>query len=232
MSNSLTNISSQHPEAGRFDVEKSTKQQFAKVFQTHDWQLFKKVADCYIEQAVRLRKRHVVATPGLELLIRNSQKRLLIGVGVELVVKALFLKLGYAINKPLDPKRPKVPLPWSEVEKLQLKVDETFTLGVLIERLGSVISLNNKEAIVRGLRIARVFRNKEAHIVTPKHAFKVSSYRQIEAALRELYRQGFNESLWVRFSLGPTDQPKWKLTPSANRNGWPGAYSSNPSSKP
>jgi len=196
---------------GTYSIERSTKQQFAKLFRRHDWPLFKNVADCYLKQAAYLRKKNVVATEDLALLVRNSQKRLLIGVGVELLVKALYLKLGYAINKPSGPKRAKAPLLWRDAEMLELKDDDTFTLGELIEWLDRVMVLNNRDTIDHGLRIAKVFRNKEAHIVTSRHAFKVASYRQIESALRELYRQGFGESLRVRFSLGPTDRPAWRI---------------------
>lgn len=233
MSDSSAKTSSTQHEDDAHSVERFTKQQFAKLFRQHDWRLFKNVADCYLKQAAYLRKKNIVATEDLALLIRNSQKRLFIGVGVELLVKALYLKLGYAINKPSGRKGPKAPVVWSDAENLDLKDDDTFTLSQLIEWLDKVMVLENKDAIDRGLRIAKVFRNKEAHIVTPKHAFKVASYRQIESALRELYRQGFSESLWVRFSLGPTDRPKWRTVPYIRDcDGRPPANTSSPFSNP
>jgi hypothetical protein len=195
-----------------YSVEQTVKQQFARVFRGTDWYLFKSVADCYLRQAAFLRKRHVVATSDLALLIRNSQKRLLIGIGSELVLKALYLKLGYVINKPVDRKHLKGPITLNEAAHVPLERADTFTLSELIDWLGKVIVLSNKEDIDRGLRTAKVFRNKEAHVVTATHAFKISSYRHIELALRELYRQAFNERLSVRFSLGPTDRPMWRIS--------------------
>lgn len=128
-------------------------------------------------------------------------------------MKALYLKRGYVINKPSDRKQWKAPLTLNEGARVPLERADTFTLSELIDWLGKVIVLTNKETIDRGLRTAKVFRNKEAHVVTATHAFKVSSYRHIELALRELYQQAFNESLSVRFSLGPTDRPVWPITP-------------------
>ena len=230
--NSNKTSTTQHEDDAQ-SIERSTKQQFAKLFRQHDWRLFKNVADCYLKQAAYLRKKNIVATEDLALLIRNSQKRLFIGVGIELLVKALYLKLGYAINKPSVGERPKAPLLWSDAENLELKDDDTFTLSQLIEWLDKVIVLDKKNVIDRGLRIAKVFRNKEAHIVTPKHAFKATSYRQIESALRELYRQGFNESLGVRFSLGPTDLARWRTVPcTTDGEGRASANTSKPFSNP
>ncbi len=137
-------------------VEQTVKQQFARVFCSADWYLFKNVADCYLRQAAFLRKRHIVATTDLALLIRNSQKRLLIGIGTELVLKALYLKPGYHINKPSDRKQLKGPLALNEGTRLPLKSADTFTLSELIDWLGKVILLS-KEEFHRGLRTAKVF---------------------------------------------------------------------------
>jgi hypothetical protein len=194
-------------------VESSVKQQFARVFRESDWRLFKKMADCYFRQAAFLLKHHLGVPPDLKLLVRNSQKRLFIGVGTELILKALYLKNGYAVNRPEDGNKTlKFPFTLKEVAGQQLLEDETFLLGMLIDHLGKVISLNDRETILKGLKIAKVFRNKEGHVVTSRHTFDLSNYRNIESALRELYRTGFEETLKVQFSLAPNEKPVWQLT--------------------
>jgi len=87
-------------------------------------------------------------------------------------------------------------------------------LGVLIDQIKKVIVLSEWEAVLRGLRIAQVFRNKEGHVVTPRHAYVASNYRDIESTLRGLYRVGFGETLEVRFSLGRNEEPLWRICPT------------------
>jgi hypothetical protein len=195
-------------------IEKSIKQQFARVFQRSDWRRFKRVADVYLRQAAFLRKRDIKAPPNLKLLLRNSQKRLLIGVGVELLLKALYLKNGYAINKPEDGNKTlRLPFRIEKGTASHLLDDETFTLANLIDHTSNVIRLSDGGTVMRGLKIAKVFRNKEGHVVTSQHAFDPANYRDIELTLRELYRQGFSESLSVRFSLERNEHPIWKVVP-------------------
>jgi len=197
------------------DVEKSVKQQFAKVFKPADWHLFKDVAEYYLRQAAFLRKRDVNAASKLKLLVRNSQKRLFIGVGIELLLKALYLKNGYAINKPeRENKTLKMPFKLDEATASQLVEAETFSLDKLIDQIERVLHLNNRVSVVRGLKIAKVFRNKEGHSVTALHAFDASNYVDIETSLRELYLVGFHETLTVRFSLASNEQPRWRIRPA------------------
>jgi hypothetical protein len=82
-------------------LEQSVKSQFAKVFSSSDWPLFKEIAEVSLMEAAYLRKLDFKKVPdNRKLLVRNSRKRLLIGVGAELLLKAVNLKNGYCINKP------------------------------------------------------------------------------------------------------------------------------------
>jgi hypothetical protein len=65
--------------------------------------------------------------------------------------------------------------------------------------------------VLQGLRIAKVFRNKEGHSVAPQHKFVSSNYRCIESALAQLYRRAFDERLKVRFSMAPNEKPSWEV---------------------
>jgi hypothetical protein len=119
----------------------------------------------------------------LKLLARNAQKRLFIGIGVELLLKAVYLKEGYVINKPKERYSPlKLPFTRAQATGHQLAPADTYTLENLIGKLQTVLSaLQNDEIVIRGLRIAKVFRNKEGHSVTPAHLFEPSNYKDIEA---------------------------------------------------
>jgi hypothetical protein len=199
-------------------VEQSVKQQFAEVFKPTDWHLFKEVAEYHLRQAAFLLKCGVDVRSELRLLVRNSQKRLFIGIGIELLVKALYLKNGYAINKTERENRTlRLPFTLNEATGSRLMEAETFSLDKLIGQLEKVICVNNRDAVLKGLRIAKVFRNKEGHSVTAKHAFDPSNYRNIEAALRELYRVGFAETLTVRFSMAADERPLWQIKPASRK---------------
>src|SRR3954447_16190634 len=81
-------------------IDQIAKNQFAKVFSTNDWPAFKRMADAYFERSARLRKSDMQGfPPALRLLARNIEKRLFIGIGAELLLKATYLRHGFVINK-------------------------------------------------------------------------------------------------------------------------------------
>lgn len=179
------------------------------------------MAEFYLQQAAFLLTSNlsVSVPPDLKLLARNSQKRLLIGVGIELLVKAIYLKKGYAINKPKQSRTTKttlkVPFTFSQVRASgePLVEGETFTLGPLIEQFKTVLPLPNSLSVLRGLKIAMVFRNKEGHTVTPNMVFDPSNYRDVESTLTAIYQHAFAEKLTVQFSLAPAEKPRWRINP-------------------
>lgn len=87
-------------------IEEEIKATFAKKFVKSDSHLFKTMAEFHLRRATSLRQVDVAYVPKpYRLLVRNVQKRLLIGIGTELLLKALYLKHGFCINK-LDAKPP------------------------------------------------------------------------------------------------------------------------------
>ena len=195
-------------------VEQSVKSQFAKVFSTSDWRLFKEMAEINLSEAAFLKKSSFNVARHMQLLIRNSRKRLLIGIGAELLLKAVYLKAGYCINKPQDNKAPvKLPFKQTEATQCPLKSDDTYTLDQLTGQLKKIVNLSKPQVVMDGLSIAKVFRNKEGHIVTHAHKFDPSSYRAIEAALIEIYARAFHERLTVRFSLESREEGAWRVAP-------------------
>ena len=83
-------------------IEKSIKDQYAKVFKKKDWGNFKLIADYYLNKAATLKRKDIDINDNFKLLVRNIQKRLFLGIASELLVKACYLKCGYVINKPKD----------------------------------------------------------------------------------------------------------------------------------
>jgi len=198
-------------------IEQSVKSQFAKVFAASNWCLFKKIAESNLHEAAKLRTTNMLIEDDLKLLARNSRKRLLIGIGVELLLKAIYLKHGYVINKPSEKIALTFPFSADEANGMQLDPDQTFPINELIEKLPKVVQLQNRDLTLKGLKIAKVFRNKEGHVVTGNHKFDPSNYRDIASSLSALYRDAFGEKLSVRFSMASNERAIWK-TVRASKN--------------
>ena len=194
--------------------EKIAKTRFAKFFQQEDWLIFKKVAEINLSEAAYLKKKSFTSVPsGLRLLARNSRKRLLIGVGVELLLKAVYLKSGYCINKPTSKDQHTFPFKLADVQPSEINISDTFTLAPLIDKLPTITEvIPEREVISRGFRVAKVFRNKEGHVVTQSHEYEASEYRAIESALVSLYKCAFSQNLVVRFAVEKRDRPCWEFT--------------------
>jgi hypothetical protein len=194
-------------------VEQQTKAAFARLFVRADWRLFKTMAEFYFERAACLRKSDMTHVPTeWRLLARNAQKRLFIGIGTELLLKALYLKHGFVINR-LAARHPTLKFPFTPAQlgAVALASDETYMLGDLIHHLAKVPAIGAFGQFDGGLRIAKVFRNKEGHVVLPTHRFNPQDYRDIERALVELYTRGFGETLRVRFAVAQGERGSWDV---------------------
>lgn len=171
------------------------------------------MAEFHFERAVFLRKSDMKRmAPTWRLLARNADKRLLIGLGTELLLKALYLKQGFSINRPEKNASGALtfPLTFAQVQGVTQADDKTYMLDDLFKKLSSVLA-GGLGANEKGLKIAKVFRNKEGHGVVATHVFDESNYRDIEAALVALYSQGFKQTLRVRFSIKPKEKGIWGL---------------------
>lgn len=189
-------------------IEQSVKSQFAKVFRKADWRLFKAVADFNLAEAAYLKKETLNVPRDYKLLIRNVRKRLFIGIGVELLLKAAFLRLGFGINTAREGAGLQAPYKLSDVGADQLDPGRTFALGQLLTQLPQVLA---PLSAMDGLKIAKVFRNKEGHTVTSSHKFDPNDYRKIEAALVEVYDVAFGEKLTVRISMETDEKFAWRV---------------------
>jgi len=195
-------------------VEQVTKATFARIFVKSDWHLFKAMAQFHLSRATSLRTADVAYVPQpWRLLARNAQKRLAIGIGTELLLKALYLKHGFVINKPRQKHSVlKFPFTVAQAAGVTLANNDTYMLGELINKLSSVPAMDGLGALDRGLRIAKVFRNKEGHVVLPTHPYNAQDYPDIEQSLVEIYSRGFGETLHVKFSFRAGEKATWRVS--------------------
>ena len=194
--------------------EAKVKAQFARLFVVSDWSRFKRMGEFYLQRAVFLKRADVDVAKDLQLLARNSLKRLFIGIGTELLVKAVYLQRNFAINE-LEPSgqagAPAFPFTFQQVGGFTQAQDRTVKFDRLIPHLAAVLDSGPLPQVEAGLKVAKVFRNKEGHGVLSQQ-FVRSSYTAIENALSELYLQAWSKSVSVTFSLGPNEKGVWKLS--------------------
>jgi hypothetical protein len=191
-------------------IERSVKAQYERVIECSDWVAFLRVAEYYLATAAKLKTSDIETEfESNQLLIRNIQKRLFIGIGCELLLKAFYLKNGYGINKP---KRGNWRLyKLNEVNADGLKPDDTYSMNFLLDHLKNGPHLRELSTVERGFRIAKVFRNKEGHIAAFTHKFDPVNYSDIESALELFYREAFSEKLEIQFSMEPNEPGKFEV---------------------
>jgi len=186
-------------------IERTIKNQYAKFFEQTDFSIFKKSADYYFETAARILKKDIVyGEESLKLLRRNVTKRLFIGIGCELLLKAIYLKNGFCVNKPKPHVNLNNPYPYRivDINKNDFKDDDTLTLNQLIDKFFTIEDYGqDKNVVEKGLRISKVFRNKEGHVVVYWHDFAPQNYRDVEDSIVCIYRKSFNEELKLTFSV-------------------------------
>jgi hypothetical protein len=186
-------------------IERSIKDQYAKFFEKSDWNIFKKSADYYFETAAKILKKDIqYGEEYLKLLRRNVTKRLFIGIGCELLLKAIYLKNGFCINKlKQDKKLPnQYPYKIADINPNDFRDDDTLSFNQLIGKLFDIEDYGQeKDLIEKGLKISKVFRNKEGHVIVLWHNFNPQNYRDVETSLIGIYRNSFNENLQLTFSV-------------------------------
>lgn len=181
------------------NVEPSIKLQYAKFFQVNDSEVFKQLAEYYLDVAAHLRKKDIPAKEPLKLWIRNVQKRLYIGIACELLLKAHYLRQGYGINKPKKIKWHLYKI--QAIDPNDYKEDDTYPMNFLIDNLKHGPMLKQGQVIERGFRIAKVFRNKEGHVAVYWHSPEPKNYSDIEDALIGFYKEAFGQNISIQFSF-------------------------------
>jgi len=191
-------------------IERSIKDQFAKFFEQTDWIIFKKSADYYFETAARILKKDIsYGEENLKLLRRNVTKRLYIGIGCELLLKAIYLKNGFCINKLKEGKQLQTQFPYelAITDKNDFKDDDTLSFNQLIEKLFTIEDYGQKKSLIeKGLKISKVFRNKEGHVVALRHNYDASNYTDVATSLVGIYKKSFGEDLQLTFSFADGEE--------------------------
>ncbi|HEA64560.1 MAG TPA: hypothetical protein ENI02_00230, partial [Candidatus Aminicenantes bacterium] len=166
-------------------IERTIKDQFAEFFEKKKWNIFKESADYYFETAAKIKTTDIMfGEENYKLLRRNVIKRLFIGIGCELLLKAIYLKNGYCINKKKQHFEGKYPFEIESIKKNDFKDDETLSFDQLISKLFTINNFEEqKKAIEKGLRISKVFRNKEGHVAINWHSYDPQNYRDIEQSI-------------------------------------------------
>ena len=173
----------------------------------------------YFHLAVNYKKidfEYIPVTNGkaASLLARNIQKRLDIGIGVELLIKSLYLRENFIINLVRDKRERMKDFPFQQSDNFEgFHKDQTFTLNDLIQNLNKVQDFKNIREIELGLRIAKVFRNKEGHVVTSSHEYHPDDYSRIERSLCLFYKEAFDQKLEIQFSIEGGEQGVWSVNP-------------------
>lgn len=199
-------------------IVNEVKAQFALVLSFSDWEHLLEVADYHFEEAAKLKKRDIRYS-GKQLLIRNSMKRLHIGIGAELALKAAFLKKGVCVNKFAAGKRPEgyENNPIHRLEDLDMELitpKDTFTMGRLIDKYAQVMEVEVNQEFTDGLHIAMTFRNKEGHTSFPRHAFQPANYRLIENSVKRIYREGFGKELEFLIAMTAQESGVFNIKPT------------------
>jgi hypothetical protein len=146
-------------------IESDVKQQYAKFFTKSDSSVFKMMAEYYLQKAATLKTKDIEGNKTFKLLFRNIQKRLFIGIGCELLLKAFFLQSGYCINSPFKGYTPQGNPPYQikDIQSDKFDIGETLTFNKLIDLLPRTpifadCSPDEKNKITAALKVAKVFR--------------------------------------------------------------------------
>ena len=186
-------------------IEQNIKDQYSKIFKStyEDWIPFKQIADYYFKTSSLILKKDIDSAEIHKLWLRNVQKRLYLGIASELLLKAIYLMNGYNINRAKKNINIKFPEKIDSLKEAELKASDTYSLNELIDNLSKIIELKtDSKHIIEGLKICKIFRNKEGHVAVHWHTFERESYAKIEKSIVSLYKICFNENLDFIISVG------------------------------
>lgn len=122
-------------------------------------------------------------------------------------MKATYLKLGYVINKRKSAGDPPGPFPFRHADVSKNKFSKnTLKLNDLLQKVFSIVDFQTEKSVVnKGLRIGKVFRNKEGHVICPSHDYAPQNYRDIEESLKVIYRVVFDQNLNIKIAFAEGD---------------------------
>ncbi|MBI4448356.1 hypothetical protein HY643_05235 [Candidatus Woesearchaeota archaeon] len=131
--------------------------------------------------------------------LKDKEYRILLGIGVELIAKAALVKEGYVINSYEDRRHIKHLEKFEKVNEKDLSKRYTHKFSFLIENMKEALFQNNlsddefNTYIRKGIEIARIWRNKEAHLNCGGHTEQYGEDESIKTALINVYIRIFDE---------------------------------------
>mgnify|MGYP001577063626 CR=1 FL=1 len=176
----------------RWHIEKFVNERenyYFKIFNQNDIKAFVKEANSFITL------HNEFNTPEVKLIktgqalnkekwFKNRCARISLGIAVELLIKATYLKQGYLINKTKTNGKQKLCKIGTVLTSNLMK--NTHDFKFLITHLDMVLPTNEYDFdkdIRQGLEIARIWRNVNAHVVIGKHIKYGGDYYSITKAL-------------------------------------------------
>ena len=88
---------------------------------------------------------------------------------------------------------------------------ETFTMNLQIQNFNKIVDFEDWKTIEKGLNIAKVFRNKEGHVVSLYHDYDNTNYSDIEYSIISIYKKIFNRKLEFKISMETNDNGLFRI---------------------
>lgn len=169
------------------------------LFKQEDWREVKKSGEKFLKYAYKYKPKIINLSNRSEReekFFRELLYRILMGIGCELIVKAVYLKEGYIINR-YKIKKSRFPAKLGSMPDKKLNPFITFDINILISCFHTFFPKIDKMLynrwISKGLQIARIWRNKDIHNGGRYHMETGMDVFDIETSLIAIYDHIFND---------------------------------------
>jgi hypothetical protein len=200
------------------EFTKDYRKRFSKSYVESDYRAFKEKAEHFFSLFKDLQEESIVNEQIWDYFKSQKRARIFLGIGCELLLKAIYLKNGYLINRVKDDKNQKklceiwrfkisyiekpkynlnIPYKISETPKELIEEERTSDYNYFLDHLHDLFpNMNHKEFITfvkKGFFIASLWRNKESHTDASRHIETGTDMIDIHSSLIITYKIFFNE---------------------------------------
>ena len=187
--------------------------QYTCLLMPDDWLAFRQLAEYHFKIAAKLHKADLELADAPKSML-HSVKRLHIGVGFELILKAAYLKNGKCINvfnRGIEHPH-KAPIhDMANMDKTILNAKETYSLSLLIQNYSATFNRLADKRFADGLRVAYLFRSKEGRIACPEQDYNDELYQLVSDAIIKLYQDAFDIELDFQIAIKRKDKGVFKV---------------------